>query len=80
MSGVKETLCASCTHREVCSLKETYLEAQQAVDTLTFEVSAGKGNRDLRLWRLRDIPWISPVELRCKHYTKVIPTLRGVDP
>lgn len=30
--GVKETQCTRCGHRDVCSLKEEFLEAQKAVD------------------------------------------------
>lgn len=30
--GVKETQCTRCGHREVCSLKTEFLEAQKAID------------------------------------------------
>ena len=30
--GVKEALCARCSHREVCSLKAEFLAAQEAID------------------------------------------------
>ena len=30
--GVKETQCTRCEHREVCSLKTEFLEAQKAID------------------------------------------------
>ena len=30
--GVKETQCTRCGHRDVCSLKEEFLEAQKTVD------------------------------------------------
>ena len=54
--GVKETQCTRCEHREVCSLKTEFLEAQKAID----EVYVSHP--------FLDIKYIEPVELRCKHY------------
>lgn len=60
---VKETLCTSCVHREVCSKKEEYLAAQKAVDDLRIgatETSTGV--------YLNSIPWIRPVQLQCTYH------------
>lgn len=62
--GVKETLCTRCFHREICSLKEQFLAAQNAVDNVF--VSLG----DHSSIKLGDIQSIKPVELMCKHYIK----------
>lgn len=35
MMGVKETLCTSCGHRQVCSLTDTFLKVQEAVDSIS---------------------------------------------
>lgn len=50
--GAKETQCTRCGHREVCSLKTEFLEAQKAIDEVY----------------IRDIKYIEQVELRCKNY------------
>ena len=63
----KETACTSCAHREVCKYKEEFLKAQSAVDEVTVHLS------DKRFIRLRDIQWISPVGLRCKHHLENFP-------
>lgn len=49
--GVKETQCTRCGHRDVCSLKEEFLEAQK-----------------VGIIHIRDIKYIEPIELHCKHY------------
>lgn len=74
-STSKETLCTSCSHLEVCSLKGTYLEAQHAVDTLAFNLDTEKDEGG-RITRLCDIHWIESVNLQCKHYSSN-PTYRA---
>ena len=64
MTGCKETACTSCSHREVCKLKEEFLKAQIAVDEVTVTLDEG------RFIKLRDINWISAVNLQCKHHYK----------
>lgn len=75
MTGVRETLCTQCSHREVCSNKEEFLSAMQAVN----EVSVGLPSKDPNIGsyiNLRDIKWIKPVELVCIHYIQQVPTTR----
>ena len=60
--GVKETQCTRCGHREVCSLKTEFLEAQKAID----EVYVSRPCEDGK--KVCDIKYIEPVELHCKHY------------
>lgn len=35
MVGVKETLCSSCGHLQVCSIKHTFLLVQEKIDRLS---------------------------------------------
>lgn len=56
-----------CSHRDVCQYKSEYLAAQTAVD----EVSVRRPSKDdesIRSIRLHDIPWIEPVELKCRYF------------
>ncbi len=71
-SGVKETLCSHCGHLQVCSLKEQFLKAQNAVN----EVTVGLGDRGIKY--LRDFDWIKPVTLECVHFNKRQPTARDI--
>lgn len=66
--GVKETLCTSCEHREVCSYKEKFLKAVNAVDDCMVSYPNESEPCTYEHIRLCDISWIKPVELRCKFY------------
>lgn len=57
----KDLLCERCTHREVCSYKKIYIEAQKSVNNVNV-IS------DDSFIRLKDITWIRPVTLQCIHY------------
>lgn len=61
-TGVEETLCTHCSHRDVCSLKDQYLAAQSAVN----EVMVHYGDNAMK--RLRDFDWIERVKLKCTHF------------
>ena len=67
MFGVKETCCTKCAHKDVCQFKEEYLAAQAAVDNVSVNLPT-KDERANRYINLRNIPWIEPVELKCKHF------------
>lgn len=67
MFGVKETCCTRCSHRDVCQYKEEYLAAQHAVDEVSVHLPT-KDENSARMIRLRDISWIEPVELKCRHF------------
>lgn len=60
----KETACTSCSHCKVCKLKAQFLKAQEAVNDITVHLD------EERMIRLRDIPWVSPVNLQCEHYSR----------
>ena len=62
----KETRCTHCEHLPVCSLKEQFLAAQQAVDGV--QVSLG----DRSFQSLRNFDWIKPVNLDCVHFSRKI--------
>lgn len=73
----RETLCASCIHCEVCSLKETYQKAQEAVKDAMFSEDClnddGKpATRLTYVANLRD--WLTIPQLKCRHYKKEVST------
>ena len=55
------------SHKDVCQYKEEYLAAQHAADEVSVHLPT-KDENSARLIRLRDIPWIEPVELKCRHF------------
>ena len=62
----KETMCTTCIHQDICSLKEKFLDAQKAVNGLVVYDKLPDGK--LGQIKLRDIGFIKPVELKCIHY------------
>lgn len=69
MTGIRETPCTHCIHREVCSFKDEFLSAMKAVN----EVSVSLPSKETSVGcciSLRDIKWIKPVELVCTYYYK----------
>ena len=62
----KETMCTTCIHQDVCSLKGKFLDAQKAVDGLVVYDELPTGL--LGQVKLRDIGFIKPVELECIYY------------
>ena len=62
----KETMCTTCIHQDICSLKGKFLDAQKAVDGLVVYDKLPDGK--LGQVKLRDIGFIKPVELACIHY------------
>lgn len=62
----KETQCSNCAHILVCSMKDKFLDAQRAVDTL--EVHIHTPGAAVEIVKLHDIGFIQPVELKCIHY------------
>ena len=65
--GVKETQCTRCGHREVCSLKTEFFEAQKAINDVYIR-RPSEDDKKAVVTRVRDIKYIEPVELRCKQY------------
>lgn len=64
---VKETKCTRCGHREVCSLKAEFLEAQKEINEVYISRHCEDGKKASMI-RISDIKYIEPVELQCKHY------------
>lgn len=62
----EETMCTTCMHQDVCSLKGKFLDAQKAVDGLIVYDELPTGL--LGQVKLRDIGFIKPVELVCIHF------------
>ena len=74
MTGVKETQCTRCIHREVCSFKKDFLLAQEVVDNTVYKLDID-GNGVY----IGDIPFIYPVELKCKYYYSPTETARSYE-
>ena len=73
----KETICTGCAHREICSLKEEFLNAQEAVDNAIVSRKSGTSDK-ICMIDLRNITFIEPVKLVCKHYIPELnSTIRG---
>ena len=69
--GSKEALCASCVLLHVCSLKELFLDAQTAInDCAIYDEAINDGKIVTKRTCIRDIDFIKPVQLQCKHYMK----------
>ena len=72
--GYEETLCSSCIHKDVCSKKDTYLAAQEAVNNISVHLKGGS------MIDLRNLSWIEKVKLKCKHYyASSINNIRGYE-
>ena len=67
MMGVKETLCSSCGHLQVCSFKYSFLLVQEEIDRLSINTEDGG------ILRVIDIPHFS-TSLKCTHWTSNIKT------
>lgn len=72
MSTCKVICCTSCVHRNVCSLKSQFLEAQRAIDDCAIQKSEpiGDGAYEVSMTYIRNIDFIKPVTLECAHYIK----------
>ena len=67
MMGVKETLCSSCGHLQVCSFKHDFLLVREEIDRLSINTEDG------RIIRVIDIPHFS-TSLKCTHWVPNIKT------
>lgn len=57
---VKETLCSSCSHREVCAYKQDFFDAIQTIKNMSVIRSASK--------KITDYDFISEITINCKYY------------
>lgn len=73
MNACEETLCTTCIHREVCSKKESYIAAVNAVNYLKVYFD------DSSVQYLRNMTWIRPIRLECDYYSAPALTVRSVD-
>ena len=67
MMGVKETLCSSCGHSQVCSFTHNFLLLQEKIDRLSINTEDGG------IIRVIDIPHFS-TSLKCTHWIPNIKT------
>lgn len=63
---INKNNCTICAHYEVCSKKETYKKAQEAVDRVS--VTLGESSDGIVTMDLRNIDWIKSVVLECSHF------------
>ena len=63
---VRETLCSSCSHRDVCTHKDDYLNMVQSLQEMFYKFP--KNERDFMYLRDPD----------CKFYSKVLSTPRPI--
>lgn len=68
-TGNNQVRCVDCAHREICSLKDTYLNAVRAIATISFGTPCSDPDA-CTVTRLCDLTWIEPVVLKCRHYIK----------
>lgn len=61
MTVLKETLCSSCEHVQVCSLKHTFLKVLEKADGISV------GTEDNGIIRVVDIPWLN-INLSCSDF------------
>lgn len=64
--GVKETLCTHCTHREVCTYKNDYLDILKAVENAT--VSRLTSDGKITSKKVVHYDFISNISVGCKYY------------
>lgn len=61
-SDMQQPKCNICSHRKVCSLKETFLRVQETVNNLSVSIE-NHGTK-----HLCDFDWIKKVSLNCVHF------------
>ncbi len=64
------TACETCRHIQVCKFQAEFLDAQNAVNNavINFSVSKEDGKTGYGIKYLKDIDYIQPIKLQCKHY------------
>ncbi len=74
----EKVLCDRCDHKPVCSLREEYVAAQEAVNNVivSFADKNENGYRAVEK-RLRNFTWIKLPELRCMHFKEFEPGVRA---
>ena len=63
-NSVKEALCASCGHREICAKRQELVSVEMAVDSLA--IATGHVDDSDGVLFVRDMPWLT-VALQCSH-------------
>lgn len=66
--GVKETLCTSCIHREVCAYKQDFLKIIEAVEYATVIKEFPDGTASLN--RVTCYDFISGISVGCKYFRR----------
>ena len=75
---VKETVCTSCMHREVCKHKEGYLKVCEAASNInvTLKEHYEDGVR-ARIIPVANFDCIKDIEVYCKHYERASDIIRS---
>lgn len=65
-TGVKETLCTRCAHREVCAYKQDFLDIIKTIENATITRNTPDGKSTSKKVVLYD--FISEISIGCKYY------------
>lgn len=74
---VKETLCSSCSHREVCVYVQEFLDVIRTIENTS--VIGDLHDKKITSKKITDYDFISEITISCKHYTKLLKLVRKED-
>lgn len=74
-TGAKETLCARCTHMNVCAYMQDYLDILKAVENVYVVKDAPDGKITSK--KAINYDFISKISVDCKHYQNWTGTYRS---
>lgn len=77
--GVKETLCTSCEHREVCMYKLYYLNILKAVENARVSSITDTQDGGFSSKKVADYDFISGISVGCRYYRNLTNTYRDGD-
>lgn len=65
-TGVKETLCTRCIHREVCTYKQDFLDIIEVVENAS--VTRDTPDGEITSKKVIHYDFVSEISIGCKHY------------
>ena len=72
--AVMETMCTTCSHREVCSFKDEYLMVQKEASNMM--ISREDGYDAHSIVPVSSFKWLEPIHIVCKHYAIDVGVIR----
>lgn len=70
-NAVKETLCTSCNHLDVCTYMNDYLYILDAVSKVSIDQQCSDGKK-VYLKKVTDFDFIGDISIGCRYYQKSI--------